>query len=281
MKIAIITIIYNKDIKNVDIVDKYLKQNDNTYSLYAVDNGTDKYGNREFCNNKSIDYTDNRGNKGLSKSYNEVISRLIDNYDYLIFTDDDTLIPNDFFAIYKSEATKGEDVYAPIVYGQDGVIYSPNSAGLFKNKLYTIGGLKNIKKFNAIMSCLMVKASLFVDYRFDESLFVDQVDQNLFDHFREIRTSNEIIKISINQKFHQREQYVDEVSGWKRFRIRINDLRRYYKKYHLLIRAISKAKIILLAFQLSKKSNSILILKNTIKELFNEGNISPISHTKS
>ena len=280
MRIAIITIIYNKDISEIDLIDKYLKNNDDVYSLYAIDNGSKKYNNKEFCDRHSIQYIDNKVNKGLSKSYNEVISRIINKFDYFIFTDDDTTVPDDFFNVYKSEAENGKDVHVPIVYGQDNVIYSPNSAGLFKNKLYDIDRLNEIKKFNAIMSCLMVKASLFNSYSFDEGLFVDQVDQNLFDYFREIKTKNNIINIIINQNFHQRNKHIDEKSGWSRFRIRIRDLKKYYSKYGFIIQVLANIKIILLATQLSKKSNSKTILINTIKELIHERNLSKISRAK-
>jgi hypothetical protein len=111
----------------------------------------------------------------------------------IIWFDDDTHITEEYFITLKDSLInkKDSDVFAPIIYGQNGKIYSPNSAGFLMNKLLrTIDDKIDYNKFNAINSCLAVRKYIYMDYRYNEKLFLDSVDQNFFDDLRKTSVSS-------------------------------------------------------------------------------------------
>ena len=69
------------------------------------------------------------------------------------------------------------DVFVPVIYGQNGVIYSPNEVGWLKGKYISSPEQKIPQnKFNAINSCLAVRLRVYKEYMYDENLFMDCVD---------------------------------------------------------------------------------------------------------
>jgi GT2 family glycosyltransferase len=124
-------------------------------------------------------YLNMGGNVGLSKAYNRVLDKLKGKNGIIIWFDDDTNITQEYFDELAKNADKRNDIdiFAPIICGQDGKFYSPNEARFFKNKqLKNENDELNMKKFNAINSCTAVRLRVYENYRYNEKIFLDQVD---------------------------------------------------------------------------------------------------------
>ena len=100
------------------------------------------------------------GNVGLSKAYNYALSILNDKSedDIVIWFDDDTPVKQEYLDCLKNKVVdKTFDVFVPVIYGQNGVIYSPNESGWLKGKY-----IKSLEqqipqnKFNAINSLSLI-----------------------------------------------------------------------------------------------------------------------------
>lgn len=116
------------------------------------------------------------------------------------------------------------DVFVPVIYGQNGVIYSPNESGWLKGKyIKSLEQQISQNKFNAINSCLAVRLKAYKGYTYDEGLFMDCVDTKLFDDFRKKELKFCTLPVKIYQNFFQRSDSRNVKKYWNRFRIRIND----------------------------------------------------------
>ncbi len=203
---------------------------DNSDSLEIIDE------NIQYCQKNGHMLLTMRLNAGLSKAYNAAIDYIFAKkiYDFIILLDDDTDITKEYFDILNELILEypQTDIFAPIIYGQDRKIYSPNEAFILKNKL-----MKNenshvsMDRFNAINSCLAIKLDVYNNYRYDERLFLDQVDQKFFDDARKRKLKFHIIPASIEQNFSQRNNKATSEVIWNRFKLRIRDMASYSRLY--------------------------------------------------
>lgn len=275
LKYTAIIVIYNKSVADsvtCDCIDK-LKSID--LDVLIVDNSTSDYNNAIECEKRHYKYISMGGNKGLSKAYNVAIDN--SEADILIFFDDDTEISEDYFTVLKESVNNNWDIdiFAPIVYGQDGVIYSPNEFNFLRNKFISSPQEEiNPEKFNAIASCLAVRKKVFESYRFDETLFVDQVDQYFFCQQRSFGRKFMKINTSICQNFYQRGEILTPEAGWRRVRLRLVDVMRHAKlmqerQYYIL----GFIKCVGLSVQIAIKTKSINVLLKgmvlSVRLLFN------------
>lgn len=158
--------------------------------IIVLDNSTDDYvvENKEYFPIDLLTYHSMGGNVGLSKAYNYALSILKDKSedDIVIWFDDDTPVKQEYFDCLKNKVVdKTFDVFVPVIYGQNGVIYSPNESGWLKGKyIKSLEQQISQNKFNAINSCLAVRLKAYKGYTYDEGLFMDCVDTKLFDDFR-------------------------------------------------------------------------------------------------
>lgn len=277
-KILILVVIYNKYItcieaninvfKSISCFDKSILIVDNSdKNNQKAEYETFEKANREYCENNGLLYYNMNGNKGISKAYNKAIEELFDNnakYDFLIIFDDDTPINNEYFeALNKYENEHPDiDIFVPIVYGQDGVIYSPNEFHFLKNRFIKDPN-EDISqdKFNAIASGLAIRSRVLENYRFNERLFVDQVDQYFFCEQRKLKRKFYKMDVIIHQNFYQRGSEIDPSYVMQRLKQRIKDIyihARLMKESKYLFLAF--AKNIGLCIQLSIKTKSISLL---------------------
>ncbi len=262
MKITAVIVVYNKEIDE-SITCKHI-ENTKAADICIVDNSTEENHNYIYCMQNEIDYISMGGNKGLSKAYNTAINYLNKKTDVIVLLDDDTDVPVEYFEMLRSELIKHPDIdiFAPIIQGQDGIVYSPNNFNFFKNHLVSLP-MKEVKQesFNAISSCLAIRMRVFENYRYNEKLFVDEVDHCFFREQRKLGRKFGILNVQINQNFHQRGNVLFAESAWLRLRIRIIDIFRH-------ARLIGGIKYILLAFikccglgiQMAKKSKSLGVM---------------------
>lgn len=237
-KLFAVVLLYNTKIEDSITCKKIEEANCENLKIIIIDNSTIELNNEEACKLKNYQYLSMNGNKGLSIPYNKAIDYIIniekaDENDYVIWLDDDTEITKEYFDKLEEaiETNPNVDIFAPIIYGQDGVIYSPNNARYIKNKLVSNEDeVDNITKYNAINSCLCVKIKIYNNYRYDETLFLDQTDQNFFDDMRERKVSFYTIKTIIHQNFSQRGDNLDPKKMLVRYEIRTKDIMRYGRK---------------------------------------------------
>ena len=237
-KLYAVVLLYNTKIEDSITCKKIEEANCKNLKIIIIDNSTQYLKNEEICKSKKYEYISMHGNKGLSIPYNIAIDFIknkenADEEDYIIWLDDDTELTKQYFdSLNKAiEENPQIDIFAPIIYGQDGVIYSPNNARYIKNKLIkNEDDIESITKYNAINSCLCVKVKVYKDYRYDEILFLDQTDQNFFDDMRERNAKFYTLKTVIHQNFSQRGQNLDPKKMLVRYEIRTKDIMRYGRK---------------------------------------------------
>lgn len=195
--------------------------------IIVLDNSTDDYvvENKEYFPIDLLTYHSMGGNVGLSKAYNYALSILKDKSedDIVIWFDDDTPVKQEYFDCLKNKVVdKTFDVFVPVIYGQNGVIYSPNESGWLKGKyIQSLEQQIPQNKFNAINSCLAVRLKAYKGYTYDEGLFMDCVDTKLFDDFRKKELKFCTLPVKIYQNFFQRSDSRNVQKYWNRFRIRI------------------------------------------------------------
>ena len=262
VKYTAIVVVYNKTIKRSITCESLRKIPALDIEIVVVDNSEMKQGNEAACKEQGYTYISMNGNKGLSKAYNAAINAT--SSDIIILFDDDTEVSRDYFEILNTAVIDYQeiDIFAPIVYGQDGVIYSPNEFNFLRNHFIDLHQ-KDVSqdKFNAIASCLAIRRRVFDEYRFNEILFVDQVDQYFFCEQRKLGRKFMKLDVEIHQNFYQRGETLDSSSAWKRVRLRLIDVMRHANlmggfKYRIL----GFVKDCGLSAQIAKKSKSFMVL---------------------
>lgn len=232
----VVVVLYNKNIYESQSIQHIMQLCAKDIKIIVLDNSTDDYveRNKLWGEQKGICYYSMGGNVGLSKAYNFALSLLKskNENDLVIWFDDDTPVKKEYFEILRIKAmNKDYDVFTPIIYGQNGVIYSPNETGFLKGKyIKSPDEAVDTNKFNAINSCLAVRLKVYRNYLYDESLFMDCVDTKLFDDFRKMNVHFCVLPVKIYQNFFQHSKKLNVDKYWARFQIRIKDTATYSSK---------------------------------------------------
>ncbi len=262
IKYTAIIVVYNKTIAGSITCKRLQNISGVDVEIVIVDNSEQNLHNDEICKTLGYNYISMNGNKGLSKAYNAAIENT--KSDIIVLFDDDTNVNEKYFEVLDKAVSENTDadIFAPIVYGQDGVIYSPNEFNFLRNHFIdTPEQVVSQERFNAIASCLAIRRRVFEDYRFNEILFVDQIDQYFFCEQRKLGRKFVKLDVEIHQNFYQRGKTLDPESAWKRVRLRLIDVMRHAKlmggiKYRML----GLIKCCGLSLQIAKKSKSIAVL---------------------
>lgn len=236
-----VVVLYNKKMYDSITIKNLLQINDKSFHIIVLDNSTEAYvkENKNSFISDSVTYYSMGGNVGLSKAYNFALTILKEKCgeDIVIWFDDDTPVDQEYInCLKKNGENRIYDVFVPIIYGQNGVIYSPNEIGWLKGKYISEPSQEiNKNKFNAINSCLAVRLKIYNNYRYDERLFMDCVDTKLFDDFRRMNVKFCVLPVKVHQNFFQHGDDKDINKYWRRFEIRIRDTLYYsqlggYKK---------------------------------------------------
>lgn len=276
--IYFVMVIYNKQLKDVDSLSKIFPyKGRGKYKIITIDNSdwksileVNKMNSNNYLN---ITYIASGGNIGLSAAYNKALHIIKGNQDnfnsYVCWLDDDTQIDDEFLDNLFIEIRKGYDVIVPKVKARDGFIYSPNERGKLRNNFVLNKGKKIRKnKFNAINSCLTVKSKIYKSFKYDENLFLDQVDQLFFDSLNYENLKFKILDAVVFQNFSQMNNFTDN-KYTKRFEIRTKDILEYGRispKNNVFLGMI---KVLLLGFLFSWKSSNNIYLKISFKALKN------------
>ena len=249
--------------KNLERIRKYF-----SLRIIIADNSTIETNNKEYCRLHNWEYLEMGGNVGLSKAYNKILDYVNtkDFHTIIVWVDDDTEITEEFFKELDSKAENSSNthIFVPIIYGTDGIIYSPNTRRFFRNKLMTNENDIPVQSdFNAINSCMAIRMSVFDNYRYDENLFMDSVDQKYCEDMHLIGYKFCKLNIKITQHFFQRSEGLTAEKAWNRYKIRIHDFM-YYANKNFLCRWLGIIKVCAWGIQIGIKCKSISFMMKCV-----------------
>ena len=272
MKYFAVIVLYNKRTQDSVTLNRLLMLSPKQLTSIVLDNSDKDYisNNKSYCEHNGIQYYCLQGNRGISKAYNYALDLLYNEKknDIVIWLDDDTAISQEYFdCLNRYSSLEEYDVFAPIIRGQNGVIYSPCKTGWLKG--HYINDIRQSipdRKFTAINSCLAVRLKIYEKYRYDENLFLDCVDTLFFDNLRAKGKHFFLLPVEIQQNFFQRGE-IDSRKLWNRFRIRIIDTKYYSKLGGFRCHVAGYIRIIGWALQFSFKTKSAIFFLKCIRQM--------------
>lgn len=193
IQLALIIVVYNEKVNESKTYCSLIGDGEieSEILLFVADNSTDesvKKVNKEFCVDR-FTYVDMGGNKGIPYAYNRCIE-IIEKKDnvWIMTCDQDTTFPQNYLENIKQFLNDTNRVYAPTVFN-DYFKMSPNTRIFNRRKLYYIN------------SGMIYNASLFNKIRFNEKLFLDNVDIDIINQLYENNIDIKNVDISIKQSF--------------------------------------------------------------------------------
>lgn len=235
-RIHVILVIYQIKISDSSAYESLRKHLDH-FELIVIDNSTEEEWirqNHDFCADHHILYRSEGQNLGLSKAYNlglDAILNTPDHGNWLIPLDQDTDLPAEYFdEVLSLSQGRSHSVYCPNVHSAQGKI-SP----IILRSEYTVTlPMTDTKLRVCINSGLMWNVELLKSLRFDEGIFLDMVDYDIFMQLYAHNQTSQVIpmKSSIRQAFSG-----DEISTFikdkTRFMIYSKDFTYFCRKWSI------------------------------------------------
>lgn len=228
-----VVVIYNSSLDESKTCQRLSTVSNHDLDIIIFDNSDKKNNNKELAECRGWSYLTKGCNIGLSKAYNCVLDYLysqdISSEDYVIWFDDDSEVTQDYFDVLENSIkTKNAKVFVPVIQGQDGKYWSPNYSRFFRNKqLKHFDEVIPDQKFNAINSCTAVKLDIYKDYRYNEKLFLDQVDHSFFASQRNKNVKFCKLDIVIHHNFSTKSKMKNIEAVKSRYKIMIPDFLNY------------------------------------------------------
>lgn len=268
-KLIACVVIYNKRCED-SLTCKSLLNAKKDIIIIIADNSDLPIDNKRFAEENGWTYLSMMGNKGLSYAYNRALDTLdLSEHDsFVVWFDDDTDVPSYYFDKLKKiiQEQKESSIFVPIVKGLNGVVYSPNERRFFRNRFFHEDDIHPKRtKFNAINSCMAVRLSVYSNYRYDEKLFLDSIDQKFCEDMCQKNISFSIVPIVITQHFFQRSSGLTKEKVWNRYSIRIHDYM-YYVNKNKRCRFLGFIKVAAWGVEMSFKVKSLSLLINFIEK---------------
>lgn len=236
-----VIVLYNTKLTDSITCRNILKIKNHKIHTIIVDNSTRRNNNAQLSKSLNFAYLSMHGNAGLSKAYNKVLDYLEGKNGIVIWFDDDTNVTQEYFDKLAEAIEKNPqiDIFVPVIMGQDNKFWSPNRARFFKNKqLKDVDEKIDNSEFNAINSCTACRLKIFKNYRYNEKLFLDQVDHNFCRDQRLLHRKFYKINCIIHHNFSTKSKASDYNSLVKRYEVMIPDFLTYCnicgKKYYYL-----------------------------------------------
>lgn len=240
LELHCVIVIYNAYISESITFKNIVKAKLPYCSIIVTDNSEKReylVANEETCRNNCADYINMGGDMGLSKAFNAAVNFLqgknVSRNDIVIFLNDDTDITEEYLVSLPAvvEKNKSYDIFAPIMQGQNGILYSPARQGFFKNRYpKTIEEEIPQKDFFAIASCCSCRLYVFDDYRFDENIFMDVVDNDFCYEQRKKGRKFYKVNIVIQQKYFLKSGNLTYKNLQTRLKFMLPDLWVFCKK---------------------------------------------------
>ncbi len=218
-------VIYNKNCN--DSISYCCLKNIKGLNIIVCDNSISDYRNKDIVSADDNIYINMEGNKGLSKAYNKAITHLKNEIGVVCLFDDDTEIPVEYFNELRSLIKNQEwDICLPKVYYEKGMM-SP-----VQLKRYAVKKVNKVEEINTkyiagINSGMVVKLTLYENYKYDENLFLDFVDYKFIMDMRKKNVKIIVMKTKLKQLFSKDDN--DKNSSKIRYNIKKTDLKYFYR----------------------------------------------------
>ena len=233
-KLAAAVVVYNMscaDSPTCRCLEDLRKNEDVLVLIY--DNSTSDFGNETICREKGWVYLGGQGNVGISKAYNACVEYLLQNKaaDVLCLFDDDTELGADYFPLLRKAMQEGGKIFVPLIRA-GGKLISPcklhpgHRVEMFSSEQEALD--YRGKELSAINSCMALDLDLFGDYRYDENVFLDGVDNYFLQQMKERGESIRVFPYRCDHGFSG-VQKPPVKSAMTRFRI-------YAKDYKYILR---------------------------------------------
>lgn len=213
------------------------KSTNKQISIFIFDNTDNENWNIEEeynpVNTHTLQYIHNPNNPGISVAYNTIAKYARDNqFSHIVFLDQDTELPEDFFSEYEKKAENSVNIAAPIIFSNDRLI----SPGIYKNyrsSFYkTINQDKiELKNNSCINSGLLIKTVFFYEVGgYDEALRLDFCDHEFIKRVGELTKFLNIIPIRLEQNFSTNTNSLDKALF--RYSLFTKDMKAFKKINH-------------------------------------------------
>lgn len=202
--------------------------------VYVVDN-TDlpdwHLGPPSESDNIKVTYV-NLPNPGISAAYNIINNfALTNNFDWVVFLDQDTLLPANFFSVYNSKAIANNlsaPINIPAVYAGEKLI----SPALYKNyRSYMLHTLKKeieLDDISFINSGLMINTSFFKEVGgYNENLRLDFCDHDFVERIKIKSNIATVLNINLQQDFSAETHNIGQAIT--RYKMFTSDLQEFYQ----------------------------------------------------
>jgi GT2 family glycosyltransferase len=237
-RLAIILVLYNEKLSDSKAY-RFLETQDSSFNLLIFDNST-KIDiirvNQAITKKKNTILIGIGKNLGLSKAYNLALHYIFSNYldsNWILILDQDTSLNEIYFSeVMNHSQTEEVGVSFPTVMTKHGVL-SPTGSNLLCQSSKKTRNLNRSFKF-PINSGTLWHKDLFNAMKFDESLFLDMIDYDIFLQLYSNPNLPRIIKMksSIQQDFSGEKNGTFE-NDFYRYAGYVNDLRTFSKKWEI------------------------------------------------
>lgn len=198
----VVIVLYNVNIVDSETYQSLQTQENKDFKILFVDNSTIPTKNFQYAEANQLNYLSMNGNVGISKAYNQALSYLKDRATYIVWLDDDTLLPRDFMLkLLEKQMESAADVLLPIVKSKSHII-SPSRPREWR-KCFTSREevQKELPNLTAINSGMCVKMSCYEQFHYDERIFLDYIDHVFMEHVRESGLTIDLVSIELHQNF--------------------------------------------------------------------------------
>ncbi len=233
-----VMVVYNSDVSKSITFNNIMNSDLDYCYLIVVDNSTKETNNSEFCKRDRCYYIETGKNAGLSKGLNIGIDYIFNNLDIresdlIVQLNDDTGVNSEYFELLKKFAQdhKESDIFAPVMQGQDGVLYSPAYNNFLRHgRIKKPNEVVPQDRFMCIASATASRKKVFDNYRFDEGIFMDLIDNNFCDDQRALGRRFETLPIVIQQNLALKNPNLTFERIQNRYKIWIPDFLYYCRK---------------------------------------------------
>ncbi|WP_289183776.1 glycosyltransferase [uncultured Dubosiella sp.] len=223
---------YNKPLETSPSYQALTRQKD--IVTIVCDNSTKPTIDQKKVQSDGNVYLSMHGNRGLSKAYNRALDFIQEENPvmegFVMLFDDDTTIPDDYFScVRKAIRENNADIYLPLItdgHPEQGYLSPSLMQDVYLHRAKEPWKLSN-EEICGINSGMVIRLSLFSDYRYNEDLFLDHVDHDFIRSMRKRNARIQILDTLLQQTFSAYE--TDGKKALKRFHVFKKDIHEFYK----------------------------------------------------
>lgn len=237
-RLAIIVVVYNQKITDCEAY-LILSQCDEAFNMIIFDNSNQSSildYNREITSSMHIQWISYSKNVGLSQAYNRSIEMIRSTYPsvlWILILDQDTQLNQDYInEVLRLSEDRNASIYYPTVKTKSG-IFSPVLLNPILGSNLTSSQSKK-ELLIPINSGILWPITLFDQVKFDERLFLDMIDYDIFFQLVSLVTPATLIQMNsvINQNFSGETKSSAEVD-LIRYRIYTEDFLTFSRKWNV------------------------------------------------